>query len=431
MKALSSNSGHFHSIAGRLAIVAILATTTVGCLQSTEPDIDGARDGLGEFEGQIDPGANVILLKQVEIVTTDGIPVRIELVGRFVRPATGSGDVAMAVGVRNVDQRSLYAPAEIVLSGFQPSSVAPAWDNPDWTTCPGDSTFTIAPFPVTDQCLYGYNYSELLGADNVLTPGELSGEKLIVFMDPTGVSFAFNVQARFGLSPNRPRIAGLFYSDNNRNGRYDEGEPPFGGGWVHVAGPGLSDLVVSVNGDGRYAIPVRETGLYSLWAMPPPTFAPVETTTSNPLEVVILAGSDGNVQSFLHADFGWTNSLQLPPVYFIESTDSLSLDQYAVDAIDLHAQVLSLRVGFSGCSPDHPLNLYMVGGLMESFPPQARLILDHDDRGELCDAYFERDLAFDLWPILRLATGPNGQVSPVIIHFEAWDGQTYTYELNP
>ncbi|MDX1740251.1 MAG: hypothetical protein R3178_03120, partial [Rhodothermales bacterium] len=195
--------------------------------------------------------------------------------------------------------------------------------------------------------------------------------------------------------------------------------------------PGLTDRIVSVDGDGRYAIAVREAGLYSLWAMPPPTFAPVEPTTSNPLEVVLLRGSDGDVQSFLEADFGWANSPLLPPVLFVESTESIALDQYALGTIQLGAQSLFMRVGFSGCGPDHPFQLYMVGGLMESFPPQARLVLSHDDLGELCDAYFERDLTFDLWPILHLTAGPDGSMSSVIIHFEAWDGQVFTFEVSP
>ncbi|MDX1741676.1 MAG: hypothetical protein R3178_10295, partial [Rhodothermales bacterium] len=303
--------------------------------------------------------------------------------------------------------------------------------NADWTTCPGDTVQTVITFPSNSVCLYGYSYAGLLGDDRVLSPGELSGEKLMVFVDPESVSFAFKVQARFGLNPTRPRIEGLFYSDTNTNGRHDEGEPPFGGGWVHATGPGLTDRIVAVDGNGRYVIPVREAGLFSLWAMPPPTFAPVEPTTSNPLEVVLLRNSDGEVQSFLHADFGWTNSPLLPPVRFVDTADSLELDQYSLLTIAGGAQNLYLRVGISGCSPDHPLQLYMVGGLMESFPPQARLLLSHDDRDEMCDAYFERDLNFDLWPILHLTMGPDGTMTPVIIHFESWDGQVYTFELNP
>ena len=433
MKAPASTPGRFRpfAILAALSGFLVIAATTTGCLQSTEPEADGSLDGIGEFDGQIDPASNTVLLKQLEATSVEGVPVRIELVGRFVRTTTNPGDLALAVAVRNADQMPLYAPAEIVLSAFQPPSVVPAPGTTDWTTCPGDSIATIMPFPVTDYCLYGYSYSELLGDDNVLSPGELSGERLMVFLDPDGVSFAFKVQARFGLSASRPRIEGLFFSDNNRNGRYDEGEPPFGGGWVHVTGPGTSGRVVSVDGNGHYVIHVRESGLYNLWAMPPPTFAPVEPSTSNPLEVVLRRGSNGEIQSFLHANFGWVNSPLLPPVRFVESTDSLELDPYSLLNIQSGAQSLAMRVGFSGCSPDHPLQLYMVGGLMESFPPQARLLLSHDDRDELCDAYFERDLNFDLWPILHLTMGPDGTMSTVIIHFEAWDGQTYTFELNP
>lgn len=431
MNAPSSIRGRSIPFVALTALFTLLSLSITGCLQSTEPEVDGSVDGIGEFDGQIDPTASTVLLKQLDATSVEGVPIRIELIGRFVRPTTNPSEVAMAVAVRNADQMPLYAPAEIALSSFQPANVVPASGNPDWTTCPGDSVQSVITFPTTNECLYGYSYARLLGDDQVLSPGELSGERLIAFLDPDGVSFAFKVQARFGLNAERPRIEGLFFSDNNRNGQHDEGEPPFGGGWVHATGPGLVDRMVSVDGAGRYVIPVRESGLYSLWAMPPPTFAPVEPTTSNPLEVVLLYGSDGHLQSFLHADFGWTNSPLFPPVRFVESADSLTLDPYSLLTIQSGAQSLAMRVGFSGCSPDHPLRLYMVGGLMESFPPQAQLLLSHDDRGELCDAYFERDLNFDLWPILHLTRGPDGSMSPVIIHFEAWDGQVHTFELNP
>ncbi len=415
----------------RLFLALILVSSLTGCLRSIENDEAGVDDGVRELTGEIDPVAGSFVMKRVEGSTVDGVPVHIELAGRFVRPPTRPGEVALAVAIRNLDQHGLYAPAELILSDFVPPSVSPAFGNPDWIICPTDSAVDSTSVNIPAGCKSVYDYSGLLGDDRVLSPGETSGEKLMVFHDPENVSFSFRVQARFGLTPNRPQIAGFVYGDANRNGQPDPDEPPFGGGTIRVTGPGFAERFVPVNEDGKYSVHVREAGLYNLWAFPPPTFAPVEPTTSNPLEVVLLRGPDGQVQSFLHADFGFANMELYAPVLFLESTDSLLLDQYDLMAGTLSEHLLHLRVGFSGCNDDHPFQLFMIGGFMESNPVQARLVLEHDDRDEPCDAFWTRDLSFDLRPIRIAYRSQYGEPGIVILRFEEWNGDVHTFELGP
>ena len=407
--------------------VCILPIALLACSE-TPPAPGGSGDGLSDFEGQIDPSSNTFVLKSIDIPDPSGVPIRIELIGRFpmFRIPEQPGQVLLLVSVRNADFRTLFAPGEIVLSRFVPTTVAPWAGNPDWTTCPEDSS-GVTIMNLDDDCKYGYDYSELLGDDGKLDPGETSGEKLWIFYDPEEVSFSFRAQARFALEPDRPRIAGLFYSDENRNGQFDPDELPFGGGWVRITGPDIS-RTVQVGGNGRYSIAVREPGLYSLWATPPPTFAPVEPTTSNPQVVVLVRGADGEVQSFLHADFGWANAFfpGFPPIRFVDNEEQLQLDPYTMVEAWLEGQVLFIKAGFSGCSPDHPFQLAMVGGLMESEPPQARLLLAHDDRDEPCDAAFMRELGFDVGPILR----ENGNPTTVILRFEDWHGTVHSFTLH-
>lgn len=207
------------------------------------------------------------------------------------------------------------------------------------------------------------------------------------------------------------------------------------GGAVRVTGPGIDELYVPVGEDGRYVVHVREAGLYNLFGIHPPSlasFAPLVFTTPNPLEVVLVPGSDGHVRSFEHADFGVANALEphARPVGFAEE-GSLVLDHYALLDIRLEDYILWMRVGFGGCSPDHPVQLYMVAGFMESLPVQARLLLSHDDRGELCDAWFERDLAWDLRPIMERYRQEYGEFGVVILHFDDWQGERHTFELIP
>ncbi len=414
-----------------LVVPAAILFLFLGCSESPS-DSDDA-NGYSNFEGEVDPGSGSAFLKRVEFGAGDGTPVRIELTGRFVRPPVPAGAVALAVAIRNVDTRALYPPAELALSHFQPPDVHPLFDNADWVVCPtatGDSTSVDSTASLTG-CVFGYEYAELLGNDGALTPGETSGEKLMVFHDPDNVSFSFRVEARFSLQPDQPSIAGHFFSDTNGNGFFDPGEPPFGGGWVEVKGPGMDARRVQVDGDGNYSVRVRESGLYNLWGSPPPTFAPVEPTTPNPLEVVLLRGPDGRIQSFLHADFGWVNSPLLQPVGFVDDADTLEADPYQLLSGFLIRHVLQLAVGFSGCSPDHPLGLFMVGPFMESFPVQSNLVLSHDDRDELCDAYWVRNLSFDLRPIHRVYETQYGRRDPIILHLRVPDGSVHTFELHP
>lgn len=216
----------------RALVSGVLAAFTIlGCSDTTDPITADSGDGFGDFQGQIDPTAGTFVMKTLDVPHPDGTPVRIELLGRFVRDRTipeRPGEVPFLVSIRNIDHRSLYAPAEIALSRFEPTSVSVL--NSDWTTCGRDSTGDSTFVKVGDECYYGFNYTRLLGEDGVLSPGETSGERLWVFYDPEMVSFSFAARARFGMVSGRPVIAGTFFSDPNRNGEWEDTEPTFGGG---------------------------------------------------------------------------------------------------------------------------------------------------------------------------------------------------------
>lgn len=399
-----------------LAIFAAFLLILTGCSESTAPG-SGSGDGLGDFQGQVDPSGQSFTLKSLEVPSADGVPVRVELIGRFVRVPDLEGQISMAVAVRNADRRNLYAPAEIALSNFEPGNVYPV--NQDWTICPDCPECRFAP----SACLSGYVYSHLLGDDGQLSPGETSAEKIWTFQNSDMVPFSFHARARFGMEPAGPGIGGVIFNDLNANGERENNENPFVGSSVHVSGEGI-ERSVQVGLDGRYLVQVPGPGLYRVEAFPPPTlFAPIKFTTPNPLEVAILP--DG--QSFLDADFGINTGNVSPctPVLFADESDSLSYDGYDLVRFELDGHLLRLSVAFSGCSPDHPLQLYMVGGVMESMPPQVRIKLSHDNRGELCEAYFRRDLCYDLTPILETAGYPT-----VIVRYVLPNGQEERFELN-
>jgi hypothetical protein len=412
------------SLRGFIPFGLLLALIAAGCSDSTEPQ--GTADlGSRDFQGAVDPGHGTFLLETIDSTTGTGVPIQVDLIGSNLEVNAELSRVSFDVAVRNRGDVPLHAPGEIVVFNLVPWTVYPL--NADRADCPP----RMGPLPDSRDCRFAYDYSALLGDDAILSPGEVSQAKRWVFQVPGLTPFSFGAGARFGLTPDRPRIAGVVFADANENGHLDPGEPGFGGGTIQVNGPGLDSLVVTVPPEGAYAIPIENAGLYTLFAVPPPTFAPVRSTTPNPLQVLILNGADGRPQSYLHADFGFANERpdSIPDVGFWDGPpDSLPQDSYGLLRIGLEGLVLRLRVGFSGCSPDQPFALFMVGTFMESHPVQAAVVLAHDSRGEMCDAYFERSLAYDLSPILRRAHELYG-VSEVLVNFRTPNGEVHQFRL--
>jgi len=429
---IRSSSRRFPFPTTLVALVALLALGLGlgSCSDSTQPE-PTATDAAGQFEGNIDPVENSFVLRSLETPVPGEEPLRVELIGRLLTVEPSSEEISLEVAIRNVDRRPLYAPAEVVIFDLEPPVVTAV--NADWTDC-GDST---NPAGRPGECAYGFDYSDALGGDAALLSGETSEFRLWVFHAPDLGGFSFGAHVHFSFVAERPRIAGLFFDDRNENGHHDRSEGPFPGGWVEVTGPGVHGLRVRVGPDGRYAFPIHETGLYTLTGYPPPTasIAPVRFTTPNPLEVVILPGPGGLPQSYLEANFGLVTDLppgDFPPVILIdEPSDSLCSATYNLARLSLEGNLLCLHVGYSGCQPEHPLQLFMVGGFMESTPVQARLILVHNDLGEMCDAYFERTLIYDLRPIQEAYAEAYGEPGIVILQFVDWHGETHPVEYAP
>jgi len=413
------------------AILVLASILGVGCSETTDPSHNPA-DGSSNFQGSIDPSSRTFLLKSIDSTTVNGVRIRVDLVGSNLEVDPATFLVALDVRVRNSGDVALYAPGEIVIHHLEPTTVWP--ENADRTDCPP----TMSPMLDSRLCRFAFDYSHLLGEDGILSSGETSGAKRWRFKDPGLTGFSFGAEARFGLGPDRPRIEGTVFADRNENVHRDPDEPGFGGGTITANGPGMDSLSIQVPEDGHYLFPVTEPGLYTLLAMPPPTFAAVHATTPNPLQILLPLGSGGMPESYLHADFGFANDYFPPPPpgdatpvgFWDGPEDSLDLDPYGLRDIRLDGLDLELRVGYSGCS-EHPFALYMVGGFMESVPAQARLLLSHDNRGEICLAYQEVTLRYDLGPILRKYKEIYGRVDVIIVNFQDSNGDVYNFLIGP
>jgi hypothetical protein len=411
----------------RSALLLLSAVSFFGLACSDNGDPGNSGDGSRDFQGTIDPSAGTFVLESIDSTTVDGVRIRVDLIGSNLEVDPDSSVVALDVRIRNSGNVPLYAPGEIGVERIEPPTVWPI--NADRSDC-------LPCMRILPCCTYAFDYSNLLGDDSILSPNETSGAKRWRFNDPGLHAFSFLATAKFGLGPDRPRIEGTVFADKNANGHRDEGEPGAGGGHIVVNGPDTDSLIVQVPPDGHYAFPVTEGGLYSLLAVPPPTFAPVHATTPNPLQVLLPPG-----ESYLHADFGFANDQPPPPgdvrpIGFWEGPpDSLPHDPYGLKDVHLEGTILVIRVGFSGCSPDQPFALFMLDGfeLLRCYPcpPRAHVVLSHDSRNEMCEAYFERSLRYDLAPILARFKQLYGHEEQIEVLYHDAQGEIHSFFIGP
>jgi hypothetical protein len=401
-----------------------LALVFAGCSDSTAPSPGTPPDGSAAFDGTFDPEGTSFVLQRIDDPISGLHPIHIELIGSNVHVDAAQQTVSVDVAMRNVGPEPLYAPATIWVNRFVPSGVQLL--NADYAR---DSVEPLG----SDDILgtYGFDYSDLLGDDGVLAPDERSQTRTWLFHDPGLGSFSFSAHADFGMEPDRPVISGMLFSDDNRNGVRDAGEGPYFPGGVTVQFPDGSMVHTGPDERGFYRVRVTEPGLHRvMFSSMLECVACYCLTTPNPLEILLVPGPDGEPRSFEQADFGiYSGSCgdPLPPgpsevVLTDSSPDQIDQDFYHLLSATLEGELFSIRVGYSGCSDDHPFTLYAGRGFMESLPVQTWMLLAHDDLGEPCDAYFEKTLHFDLGPIQDAHIEDYGEPGIVRIRFRDFLG---------
>ena len=376
----------------------------VGCSDTSGPADD-------DVIGDLDPGSGRVTLKTLELSSPEGMPVRLALEADGIELVDDGVTVKMNVVLRNTSGTSVGAPLIVWVTDFSPDFVATA--NHDYMApgLPGGSTVT------------GFDYSDLLGEDGVLAPGESSEPRSWHFHDDGQGPFSFGGWLEGGFGPPPGALGGFCFMDVNLDGVFQPDEQPFAGLTTLVRGPDGVELMSFTGPDGRYSIPASAPGLYEIRLLPPPTFAPVDFvfTTPHPLFVTLTPGPEGSVQSYDDANFGLMmfNVFPTPPpvIWTDAPADSLHIAPWHLLDVSMEDRdIISLHVGYSGCGPEHPMTLYAVGGFMESMPPQLNLVLVNEIN-EDCDAYWTETPRFSLLPVFdsyREGYGPGELVLNLI-----------------
>jgi hypothetical protein len=411
----------------------LLVLLSVGACSLTNegagPSDDGEAGAI--FNGDLDPSTSTFVFRRIDAAPPNREPVPIELVGSRLMVDPTDQTVTVAVAIRNASDRPLSPSALVFVNNIDPADITIInADAVDSTRTPRD--------PVPDPVLsYIFDYSDLLGDDQVLRPGETSGSKPWIFRDRGLRAFSFSVQATFGLGPTSARIAGSAFWDANGNGEFDRDEEPVRVGLVELVRPDGEMVLARVGERGRYEIPVRQVGLYRATFRIPLQNAPLCFTTPHPLEILLPPGPDGTPVSYEEADFGVFEEWPCPgrdrrrAVMTDLDPDRIEQAPYDLLGAELDGDVLSLAVGISGCTPDHPFTLYASRQFMESEPVRTWVILAHDDLGEPCRAYFTRRLAFDLGAIREAFVATHGAPGLVILELRDFQGEIREFRFGP
>ncbi len=161
-----------------------------------------------------------------------------------------------------------------------------------------------------------FDFSDDLGDDQLLTPGEATAPVHVQFRWPEPMAFSIGFNLSIGDVIRHGVIGGVVFEDLNQDGIYDDIERGIPGVPIELQamssdsnGTGLA-MLVHTDPLGRYSFEGLPVGVYKVGALLPPD---TQFTTPNPLLVALVQLPDGKVSSFLNAHFGVIGVVPPPP----------------------------------------------------------------------------------------------------------------------
>ena len=87
---------------------------------------------------------------------------------------------------------------------------------------------------------------------------------------------------------------------------------------------------------------------------------------------------------------------------------------YNLDTAYIEQQNLFVKISYSGGCEEHEFDFLWDRAMLKSYPPQFRICLAHDAKGDNCEAYLSKTLCMSL----------NGLENPIgIIRLNGWKGR--------
>jgi hypothetical protein len=105
------------------------------------------------------------------------------------------------------------------------------------------------------------------------------------------------------------------------------------------------------------------------------------------------------------------------------SPSSIHIAPFFLDTVTVTTDTISLDIGYGGGCQPHYFFLYMSpSAFMESHPVQANIYLRHVDNDDMCEAYIQESVAFDLRPMADLYWQEYGQYDPIVLNVHEYLG---------
>ncbi len=245
--------------------------------------------------GDIDPRAGEsFLLSTVDMGPGFDGPVE---VWAYNLAAEGDSAVGFDLVLVNKTGGDIQPPLLFVITSIVPNTVICL--NPEPTLREGD------PF---------FDFSDDMGDDNVLSPGEATARVHARFGWPEPMAFSIGFRIVIGDVVRNGAIGGVVFSDVDEDGVRDDGEMGLAGVPVElvfsVGDSSRTTLTILGHTDprGNYEFIDLPAGIYKIAAHLEARF-----TTPNPLLVTLVELPDGNVSKFLDAHFGVAGVVPPPP----------------------------------------------------------------------------------------------------------------------
>lgn len=279
-----------------LIILSLLLVLCLALVPACNDDPSGVQSGDTDNSGNInvDPGTTgEFLIASVD--AGDHTFGRIEVWGTNLTSNPDSGTVSFDAILVNATGSPVYPPVKFVVTSITPRDVTVL--NPSGYDGAGDPYF---------------DFSDRLGSDGMLAPGERSRPFTFVFRTGTPRSFVIGYRFDFSWTPGGRMIVGAVFNDLNNNGMRERSEPGI---------PGIAVVLDSRSPDGAW-LPVKvftgenggfrfdglDEGIYRITAAVPPGWV---ATTSNPVLVTLT----GDQENLLGVIFGMFNPQAPPPEY--------------------------------------------------------------------------------------------------------------------
>ena len=285
-----SHHGRFSIFPVVLILIALTLSLALSCCDSpTAPGLI-ADNGLSG-SGTIDPTTSGSFLLG-EVSDSSVAPGGLQVWAMNVAFTESTGIATFDVQILNHSHRTLSLPVRFVITSIRPDDIAVV----DFDGVTGDDH----PF---------YDFDQKLGGGDMLAPGERTEPVTMKFHTVTARSFAIGFRIDIGSAPGTGTIAGTVFIDNNENGERDRScrcEPGVPGITVALEktleNGDMVTLLARTDSAGEYRFAGLREGVHKVFVVAPEDRWRV--TSSNPLLVTLIKGTDGKVQDFFGADFG-------------------------------------------------------------------------------------------------------------------------------